>query len=543
MILTDRRTPSPFLLQSRLQSGLQSRLPSGMFPVVGLALLVGFLLGLAGCGEQIDQLGSTDGGNEPPIPYPVIERDLDEIQKSGILRMITYYGSSRYFIHKGGQAGFDFELVSRFAKEQGLTLDVVIPEEEEDLISLLNSGQGDVVCASLSPDERLEKWVSWTRPTNFVNKVVVLPAHDRRPPTLAGLTGLTLALPEGDPFRRELLRIRDDSGTEFFLHSAGSAAQAEELLAMVSRREIQGTVADDNVVRAAMNYLPRLRMGPILGKRRPTVWLLRQNNPDLKNALDSYLKENLNVGFNGRTRRSQTYGIIYDRYFENPITIQGFREAAHRPDKSGKISDFDEMIQLQAEQHGLDWRMVAALIYEESRFYPLARSKAGALGLMQVLPQFAGPQADSLFVPAANLRAGLRLMKGTFNSYAYLDSLDRWSFTLAEYHAGIGHMTDARRLAMDLGRDPNSWEGSLAVTLPRLAQKKYFNTTRHGFYGGNITVQYVKQILNRYRMYTRLVPRYQPEPLEIPDLILPGILNLGLKSLSELRADPPPPQE
>ena len=77
-----------------------------------------------------------------------------------------------------------------------------------------------------------------------------------------------------------------------------------------------------------------------------------------------------------------------------------------------------------------------------------------------------------------------------------------------------------------------------------MVQQKFFKTTRHGFYGGNKTVQYVKEILNRYRMYTRLVPRYQPEPLETPDLILPGILNFGLKTLSELSDDrPPPPKE
>ncbi|MBU8870048.1 MAG: transglycosylase SLT domain-containing protein [Gemmatimonadales bacterium] len=514
-------------------------------PWPGSALIVclglGLLLGIAGCGERIDSSGLIGHSDEPTIPYPVIERDMDEILKSGILRMITFYGSSRYFIHKGGQAGFDFELVSRFAKQHGLTLEVVIPQEEEDLISLLNSGRGDVVCASLNPDEQLEKWVCWTRPTNFVNKVVVLPAHDRRPSTLAGLNGLTLALPDGDPFRGELLRIREDTGAGFFLQSAGKQAHAEELLAMVSRREIQGTVTDDIVARAAVTYLPDLRLGSQLGDQRPTVWLLRRNNPDLKNALDGYLKRHLNVGLNGRTRRSQTYGIIYDRYFENPKTIQGFREAAHRPDKSGKISDYDEMIQQMAEKHGLDWRMVAALIYQESRFFPQARSKAGALGLMQVLPQFAGPQADSLFVPEPNLRAGLRLMESTFNSYAYLDSLDRWCFTLAEYHAGIGHLTDARRIAMDMGRDPNRWNGSLAVALPRLVQKKFYKNTRHGFYGGNQTVQYVKEILNRYRMYTLLVPRYQPEPLEIPDLILPGILNFRLKTLSELRTNQPPP--
>ena len=103
------------------------------------------------------------------------------------------------------------------------------------------------------------------------------------------------------------------------------------------------------------------------------------------------------------------------------------------------------------------------------------------------------------------------MLKGTYNTYAYLDSLDRWRFTLAEYHAGHGHVTDARRLAIEMGRDPNRWDGSLNVTLPRLMDQKYFSKTRHGFYGGEKTVEYVEEIINRFRIYTRLVARH-PEP-------------------------------
>jgi membrane-bound lytic murein transglycosylase F len=126
---------------------------------------------------------------------------------------------------------------------------------------------------------------------------------------------------------------------------------------------------------------------------------------------------------------------------------------------------------------------------------------------MQVMPYVAGPQADSLFVPEANLRAGLRLLKGTWDGFAYLDSLERLRFTVAVYHAGFGHVADARRIAMDVTLNPNAWEGGLAETLPRLAQRRWYEDTRHGYYRGDETVRYVEDILNRYRMYMRLVPR------------------------------------
>jgi membrane-bound lytic murein transglycosylase F len=128
-------------------------------------------------------------------------------------------------------------------------------------------------------------------------------------------------------------------------------------------------------------------------------------------------------------------------------------------------------------------------------------------------------------------------MKQTHRSFAYLDSLDRWRFTLAVYHAGYGHVTDARRLAMDLGRDPNAWQGSLAHTLPLLMEHRHFRNMRHGYYGGAETVDYVEEILNRFRMYARFVPRFPAPPDTTPGAvqvqeILPGLV----------REDIPPPR-
>jgi membrane-bound lytic murein transglycosylase F len=269
---------------------------------------------------------------------------------------------------------------------------------------------------------------------------------------------------------------------------------------------------DDGKARAAVINGPGLELGAHLGERRPAAWLVREDCPELLAALNRFLKGHLQVSAAGPTRRSRVYGIIYNRYFQDRVTVRDFRVPEHRPDKSGRLSPWDDEIRAHAEAAGMDWRLVVSLLYQESRFNPDARSRADARGLMQVLPRVAGDQADSLYVPEANMRAGMRLLAGSWRKYAYLDSLERIRFTLAEYHAGIGHLTDARRIAMDLGRDPNAWEGSVAETLPLLTREKYHRRTRHGFYGGDRTVLYVKEILARYRAYQRLVPRETPPP-------------------------------
>jgi membrane-bound lytic murein transglycosylase F len=500
----------------------------------------GLLVGALGCQERIDTDGITNPDRPPAIAHPVVERDLGHLRRGGVLRVITRYNSSTYFIHKGGQAGFDYELIKHFAREQGLTVEVVVVEADEDLVSLLNAGRGDVICAGLGPDPNLERWLVATRPTNFVQKIVVLPADSPREDDLESLSGLTLTLPANDRYRPELLKLKENRRLRFFVTAGPSGADPEELLARLAQGESEAVVVDDIIARATMTHVDNLKVGPTLSSRRPTVWYLRENCPELKTALNEYLRRNFWVGGDGLTRRSQTYGIIYDRYFKNPLTIRGFREPAHRPDKSGAISIYDDLIRRRAEAAGFDWRLVAALIYQESRFYPHARSRADARGLMQVLPRFAGAQQDSLFDPSASLTAGLRMLKGTWQSYAYLDSLERLRFTLAEYHAGHGHVTDARRIAIEMGRDPNKWEGALAVTLPRLMERKHFSKTRHGYYGGGETVDYVEEILNRYRMYMRLVERYPQEPQDLVPTDLPGGEEAYLSALPDLVIPPDP---
>jgi membrane-bound lytic murein transglycosylase F len=487
------------------------------------ALFAAALLSTPGC-ERIEDFGRYGGPDRlaPAVPQPMVTRDLAEIKRSGTIRMLSRYNATSYFVHRGGEAGFDYELFQRFARRHGLALEVIIPEAGEDLISLLNSGAGDVICAGLTTTADLDQYVDATRPVMFVHKVVVLPPDDPRPATLEALAGLTITMPAHDPFLGEILRWRERSGLDLTIQPSLPLVEAEELIARVARGELAATVAPDALVEAVRAYLEGdVRLGPVLGEQRPVVWLVRRNSPELRAELNSYLRDNFQLLPGGQERRSQTYGIIYDRYFRNPRTIRSFQQEADRPDKSGRISRYDELIREEAVRHGMDWRLVAALIYQESRFQRHAVSTAGAQGLMQVIPRFAGPQADSLFVPEANLRAGLRLLSDTWNGLAYLDSLERLRFTLAAYHAGIGHLNDARRLAMDVQWDPNRWEGSLSETLPWLAQRRWYDQTRHGYYRGNETVRYVDEILARYRMYMRLVP---PDPGEIApalDLDLP----------------------
>ena len=497
--------------------------------LLGLAVLVL----VSACGEPVPHARRPyDWRSQPEQPHTLLERDLAEIRSGGTLRMIAFYNLRSYFVHKGGQAGFDYELVARFAKERDLTLEVVVAEPGDDLITMLNTGQGDIVCTGAPPEPDWALWVRWTRPTNFMRKIVVTGNDQPQLRDLSDLAGMTLAIPDTDPDRAELLRTFRTGDIRLRAVSGPPQTGPEEVLELVREGLIEAAVVDDLVARAALVHSPGLQLGPALDERRPTAWLVRENSSDLLAALNQFLKEHLHVSESGRSRRSRDYGIIHERYFSNRVSIRDFRMADHRPDKSGRISFYDAEVQRQSLAAGMDWRLVSALMFQESRFDPGAVSQSDARGLMQVLPRVAGAQADSLYEPAANIRAGIRVLSTAWQRYAYLDSLDRVRFTLAEYHAGFGHLNDARRMAMDIGRDPNSWDGGVAETLPLLMQRRFFRHTRHGYYGGRLTVAYVNEILGRYRAYIRLVPR---EPLPPPLRPEPAPMAV----LPEAMPDPP----
>ena len=171
------------------------------------------------------------------------------------------------------------------------------------------------------------------------------------------------------------------------------------------------------------------------------------------------------------------------------------------------LSPYDQMIARHAEAAGLDWRLVSAVIYEESRFEPDSRSPVGAVGLMQVMPAAAQDVGEVRFhEPEGNVRAGVRYLQRLWREYAAAGERDRLALMLAAYNMGMGHVRDAQRLAERFGYDPLRWDGAMEVMVALLEEPQVAADTRHGFAQGRSVVGYVDRILNRYASYRRTLP-------------------------------------
>lgn len=170
-----------------------------------------------------------------------------------------------------------------------------------------------------------------------------------------------------------------------------------------------------------------------------------------------------------------------------------------------KLSPFDHVIKRHAQEARFDWHLVAAVIFEESRFEPNSRSPKGAFGLMQVREIAADAVGEYRFkLPEDNIRTGVRYLRHLDDMFADLPDRERLRFILAAYNGGPGHVADARALATRLGFDRNRWDGGIRETLPLLEESRYFDTVPLGYAQGRAIVGYVDRVLDRQRHYQRL---------------------------------------
>ncbi len=433
-----------------------------------------------------------------------VERDFSDIKSSGVLRMITSYSSGSYFLYKGVQVGFDYELLKTFTEENDLALEVVITGPDESPYDLLNSGRGDIIAANYTVTPERKQVVNFTRPYNIVDQLIVLSEDlDIKPESISDLEGIPISVRRNSSYYWRLLELQE-AGFPIELNIISKNMDTESALFQVAEGEYKATAADDNIFEAADKYMEGLVKGPLIAEGDTIAWAVRTNAPDLEHNLNKFLYKHFRFGDDGVPKRSAYLNVLRKKYFESGSQIASYYNPTFPGSQSGTISPYDDMIRDIAEEMELDWVMLTAIAAQESKFNPSSVSWAGAVGIMQVLPRFSEISSDSLYIPEVNIREGAKILASHLDHYAYLDSTNRWALSLATYNAGSGHVADARRLTIDRNRNPNEWD-DVSKSLLMLMQRRYYQNARYGFCRGIETVRYVNEIMNRYNTYQSIL--------------------------------------
>lgn len=429
--------------------------------------------------------------------------DLDVIRKRGVLRVLLRNNNASYFLYRGELMGFEYELAREFADSIGVRLEVVVPPGHEDLYSWLQQGRGDIAVGFLEPLEaRRKQGFAYSRPYHFAPRHLVRHA-DSKLGSPVELAGKTVRVRRSSGYWDSMQALQQ-AGYSFDLQAADEDVETEELLAMVAQRDVDATVADGHLLDLEIARGTPIAAAFNLGERRSHAVAVMAQHPELLEQINAFIKKRY---------RGLVYNLLRKKYFTNPQSVK--RLAAGHQDyvRQGKLSPWDEVVKQYAEQYGFDWRLLIAQMYQESRFNPKAKSFAGALGLMQVMPKTARSMGyKNLTDPDTGIAAGVKYLNWVRERFdASLPVNERIWFSLAAYNAGYGHVIDARRLAKQKGWNPDQWFDNTEKAMLLLSKNKYASKARHGYVRGREPVEYVRNIRDRFNAYSDLLYNRLPD--------------------------------
>ncbi len=449
-------------------------------------------------------------GQHPGMDAEAIEVasiDLDSILTRDTLRVITRNHPLMYYLYRGARRGFEYELIKKFAEEQNIHLQVVVPPRFEDMVPYLLEGRGDIIAAMLTRTEERSGIINFSNPYLEVRQVLVGTEEHPPPRTMDELEGRTIVVRRGSSYE-ERLRELQRQGLNVIIQSPIDSLNDEEPVELVARGLAELTIVDNVIARMEQSFFPNLQIGISITESQQIAWAVRPNAPELQETLDEFLS---------RYRKSSYFAILQRRYFNHSERFIRHRSAQLALRTEGKISRYDHIFKHAGERYGFDWRFLAAVSYIESGFYPDAKSWAGAIGLMQLMPT-TGEElgVDNLYDPSQNIFGGSRYMKFLYNQFEDVENeMDRLAFSIGSYNVGWGHVQDARRWAQDHGQDGDSWK-TVRNVMAQFDQPEYYQGSRNGYFRGKYVVEYVDNVMDRYIAFCSLVPQNAEDEIEGP---------------------------
>ena len=438
---------------------------------------------------------------------PPIARDLDAIAAAKTLNVLFTFNSTGYFIYRGQTMGYEYDLLNLYAREMNLRLEPVVVRDSRVLFDKLNRGEGDVVAAALAATTNQTE-VAMTDSLYETKPVVVQRAQPiqvqaRLVTTPAQLAGQQVHIPRTSPYLGQLLELNNALDNDINVVEVDETS--DKLIQRLAEGQIGFTVTADNLAALKVGEYSNLVIQPAIGPPQPIVWALRSNAPALLQSLNAWIE---------KKRKAGLLGGLYRKYF---LDRRGFRQRATSQfltAETGRISPYDDWFREYAKIPGWDWRLVAAQAFQESKFNPNARSWAGAIGLLQLMPMTARQLRANPGDPRQNIEAACHYLWQIDDQWksAIDDENERFKFILASYNCGVGHVQDAVRLAEKHGDNPKRWD-DVAYWLVQKSNRAVYNdpVVKHGFVRGTEPVGYVSAILAQFANYRQFVPKTPAE--------------------------------
>ena len=414
---------------------------------------------------------------------------LQSVRESGILHVLTRNSATTYYIGPNGPEGLEYELVKAFADHLGVSLKITIENDLEKMLTKVQRGYVNFAAAGLVVTPERKKQVLFTDSYQSITQQLVYHHNTPRPKSIDDVLTGTIEVMANSSHVEKLNELKKTYASLKWHENKDTSST--ELLNFVAGRLIDYTVADSNEILLTRRYHPELKIGFNLSKPQDLAWAFAQGND---NSL--YLEANK---FFSEYKKSGQLAQLIKSHYQHARNYDYAGTTTYLGHVRYRLPRYQALFEKAADINHLDWKLLAAVAYQESLWNPRAISPTGVRGIMMLTKATAKDlDVTNRTIPSQSIAGGAKYIEALSKRFSdEIDEQDRLWFTLAAYNVGYGHVKDARLITKRRGGNPNIWV-DVKESLPLLRRKKWYKNTDYGYARGNEPVKYVENIRSYY---------------------------------------------
>ncbi|MGR9073545.1 MAG: membrane-bound lytic murein transglycosylase MltF, partial [Gammaproteobacteria bacterium] len=430
------------------------------------------------------------------------ETKLEQIKRKGVLHVLTRLDPTTYYEGADGFTGLEFDLVNLFADHLGVKVHFEVPQTFEQILSRIEAGKADLAAAGLTVTELRKKSMYFSPAYHEITEQIIYRSGSPRPENIDQLSAGILEVVKGTSHLDTLTRLKlTYPNLEW---NVNDELQTDGLLYLVKRGLIDYTVADSNQIALIRRYFPKLKVAFDISEPRQLAWALP------KSGDDSLYQET--IRFFNKIKKNNTLAQLIDRHYGHASNLSYLGNCKFREHQKNRLPKYLQHFVKAGKTHKIDWRLLAAIGYQESHWREDAKSPTGVRGIMMLTKGTAKQMGIiNREDPAQSIAGGTRYFLLRHKKIPKrIPEPDRTWLALASYNIGFGHLEDARILTQKQGGNPDKWM-DVKQRLPLLSDKKWYKKTKHGYARGSEPVRFVENIRNYYDLLVWLT---EDNPIE-----------------------------
>lgn len=416
---------------------------------------------------------------------------LESIKQKNVLRVLTLNAASTFYQDANGPNGFEYQLASLFSDHLGVELNIVTVDKYADIYPELIFDSVDIAAAGLSDLDKVNKSTIRFSPSyHQVNQQILYrKGQHPRPKSIKDLHNGVLEVIGGTSHNDLLSKLQNNYPDLSWRINHGIAT--EELIELVDEGLVDYILADSHEIALQRRFYPELRIAFELGKPKQLRWAI-------KNSADTSLLQALNEFFELIKTDGRLDQLIH-RYYSHVAKFSYSDLQTFSIHLRNRLPRYQDIFKSEAKAQNIDWRLLAAIGYQESLWNPKAKSPTGVRGLMMLTLNTAKQvKIKNRLDPVQSIKGGAAYFKQVLSRIPRrIQQPDRNWLALASYNVGYGHLEDARKITESNGGDPDRWI-DVKKSLPLLGRKKWYTKTKYGYARGWEPVKYVENIRKYY---------------------------------------------